>query len=159
VQPPHISKDLLIHICRSQVTHANASWNYEEREIDSCTGRRRCIRCIKLQGSFRTRVADYRALLRKTTYKDKASYASPSPCMWRECHDVKQRIFKLLVSFHKRATNYMALLLKNKTPYASPPPCNNCTHIQKSVDTHMHESRHTCKCVMADIRKERSWRV
>ena len=45
----------------------------------SHTGWRRCRGCLKLQVSFRKRVAGYRALLRKMTYKDKASYAS-SPC-------------------------------------------------------------------------------
>jgi len=46
----------------------------------SHTGWRRCIGCLKLQVSFRKRVADYRALLRKMTYKDKASYASSPSC-------------------------------------------------------------------------------
>ena len=37
---------------------------------------RRCIGCVKLQVSFRTRATYYRALLRKITYRDKVSYAS-----------------------------------------------------------------------------------
>ena len=34
-------------------------------------------------GCFRKRATCYRALLRKITYKDKASYASSPPCTWR----------------------------------------------------------------------------
>ena len=45
------------------------------------TGWRRCIGCLKLQVSFRKRAIIHRALLRKMTYKDKASYASLPPCM------------------------------------------------------------------------------
>ena len=44
------------------------------------TGWRRCIRCLKLQVSFHKSATNYRALLRKMTYKDKASYASSPPC-------------------------------------------------------------------------------
>jgi len=44
------------------------------------TGWRRCIGCLRLQVSFRKRTTNYRALLRKTTYKDKASYGSAPPC-------------------------------------------------------------------------------
>jgi len=43
------------------------------------------IRCLKLQVLFRKRATNCRALLRKTTYKDKASYGSSPPCMrWYE---------------------------------------------------------------------------
>jgi len=38
------------------------------------TGWRRCKGSLKLQISFSTRVADYRALLQKMTYKDEAFY-------------------------------------------------------------------------------------
>jgi len=44
------------------------------------TGWRRPIGCLKLQVIFRERAANYRALLRKITYKDKASYGSSLPC-------------------------------------------------------------------------------
>ena len=40
------------------------------------TGWRRCIGCLKLQVSFFKRASNYRALLRKMTSKDKASYGS-----------------------------------------------------------------------------------
>jgi len=45
------------------------------------TGWRRCIGCLKLQVSFRTRATNYRALLWKMTSKDKASCGSSPPCM------------------------------------------------------------------------------
>ena len=45
------------------------------------TGWRRCIGCLNLQVSFRKRATKYRALSRKMTSKDKASYASSPPCM------------------------------------------------------------------------------
>ena len=44
------------------------------------TGGRRCVGCLKLQVSFRKRATNNRALLRKITYKDTASYASSPPC-------------------------------------------------------------------------------
>ena len=44
------------------------------------TGWRRPIGCLKLQVNFRKRATNYRALLRKMTYKDKASYGSSPPC-------------------------------------------------------------------------------
>ena len=40
---------------------------------DTDTGWRRLIGCLKLQVIFRKRVTNYRALLRKVTYEDKAS--------------------------------------------------------------------------------------
>ena len=43
-------------------------------------GCRRCTGCATVQVSFRQRATNYRALLRKMTYKDKASRASSPPC-------------------------------------------------------------------------------
>ena len=43
------------------------------------TGWRRPIECLKLQVIFRKRATNYRALFRKTTYKDMASYGSLPP--------------------------------------------------------------------------------
>ena len=45
-------------------------------------GWRRPIGCLKLQVIFRKRATNYRALLRKMTYKDKGSYRSSPPCKW-----------------------------------------------------------------------------
>jgi len=46
----------------------------------ACTGWRRPIGCLKLQVIFCKRATNYRALLQKMTYQDKASYASLPPC-------------------------------------------------------------------------------
>ena len=46
------------------------------------TGWRRLIGSPKLQIIFHKRATKYRALLRKMTYKAKASYGSPPPCMY-----------------------------------------------------------------------------
>ena len=40
----------------------------------------RCIGCLKMQVSFGKRATNHRALLRKITYKDTASYDSTPPC-------------------------------------------------------------------------------
>ena len=44
------------------------------------TGWQRSIGCLTLQVIFRRRATNYRALLRKMTQKDKASYGSSPPC-------------------------------------------------------------------------------
>ena len=44
------------------------------------TGSRRLIGCLQLQVIFRRRATNYRAFLRKMTYKDKASYAASPSC-------------------------------------------------------------------------------
>jgi len=50
------------------------------KPVPTVAGRRRCVGCFKLQVCFRQRAINYRALLRKTNYKDKASYGSSPPC-------------------------------------------------------------------------------
>jgi len=57
------------------------------------TGRRRCIGRLKLQGSVRKRATNYRALLRKMTYKDKASHGSSPPCR-REREGARVRLIE-----------------------------------------------------------------
>jgi len=49
------------------------------------TGWPRPIGCLKLQVNFHKRASDYKALLRKMTYKDKASYGSSPPCIVNTC--------------------------------------------------------------------------
>jgi len=63
-----------------------------EIRLISFTGWRRCIGCLELQISFRKRATNFRALLRKITSKDKASYDSTPPCtalLHVECHSIK----------------------------------------------------------------------
>jgi len=45
------------------------------------TGWHRVIECLKLQVIDRKRATNYKALLRRMTYKDKASYYSTPPCI------------------------------------------------------------------------------
>ena len=47
------------------------------------TGWRRPIGCLKLHFIFCKRATNYRALLRKMTYEDKAAYDSTPPCTVR----------------------------------------------------------------------------
>jgi len=51
------------------------------------TGWRRLIGCLKLQVTFRKRASNYRALLRKMTCEDKASYYSTPRCTARSQGD------------------------------------------------------------------------
>jgi len=46
------------------------------------TGRPRPIGCLRLQVIFRKRTTNYRTLLQKMTYNDKASYGSSPPCIY-----------------------------------------------------------------------------
>jgi len=64
---------LLLHVKSHQITDASL--------IVQChTGWRRSIGCLKLQVSFPSRPTNYRALLWRMTYKDKASYGSSPLC-------------------------------------------------------------------------------
>ena len=49
-------------------------------------GFRRPIGCLKLQVTFRKRATKYRALVRKMTYKDRASYGSSPHCTHIHTH-------------------------------------------------------------------------
>jgi len=53
---------------------------YIARTMECDTGWRRLIGYLKLQVFFRKRATNYRSLLRKTTYNDKASCDSTPPC-------------------------------------------------------------------------------
>jgi len=120
------------------------------------TGWRRPIGCLISWITFRKRATNYRALLRKMTYKDKASYESSPPCRCStifprisclENHDdgveshVRENVItewqrligspKLQIIFHKRSTKYMSLLqkrtYKDKASYEVSPPCRCST--------------------------------
>ena len=61
------------------------------------TGWQRPIGCLKLQVIFRKRATNYRALLRKITYKDKAFYGSSSPCSkatFENCNRLEDRFLE-----------------------------------------------------------------
>ena len=60
---------------------------YNSTSTRNVTGWRRLIGCLKLQVIFRKRATNYRALLRKMTCKDKASYDSiPSCTLYSSLH-------------------------------------------------------------------------
>jgi len=63
----HLHVTYLSHVGLNHATH---------------TGWRRCIGCVQLQVSFHKRATNYRSLLQKMTYEDKASYASSPPCVY-----------------------------------------------------------------------------
>jgi len=63
-----------------------AVWPNLVNQIPWCWGKwyegwRRFIGCLEVQVIFRKRATNYRALLWKMTYEDKASYDSTPPCM------------------------------------------------------------------------------
>jgi len=60
------------------------------------TSRRRPIGCLKLQVISHKRANNYRALLRKMTYKDKASHDSTPPCT----HPCTSRTLYLYIHLH-----------------------------------------------------------
>jgi len=67
---PYIHTHLYIHLSLYLPTHVYVyRW-------------RRLIGCLQSQVIFRTRANNYWALLRKMTYKDKASYDSTPPCTY-----------------------------------------------------------------------------
>jgi len=86
------------------------SWNKRKTVFSffqrKSRGWRRCIGCLKLQVIFRKRATNSRALWRKMTYKDKASYASspPSRGKWHETREEQE--ITSLVSFEKKQFEY-----------------------------------------------------
>jgi len=64
----------------SSITQISPKRNCLRMHPCLCTGWQRPIGCLKLQAIFRKRANNYRALLRKMTNIDKASYDSTAPC-------------------------------------------------------------------------------
>jgi len=56
-----------------------------QRELQGGTGWQRPIGCLKLQVIFRKRATNHRALLRKISHEDEASYDSWPPCIHIRC--------------------------------------------------------------------------
>ena len=77
--PPRIETDWNVW---KDVAACMSFWGYACSTTWYCnTGWRRLIGSPKLQIIFHKRATKYRALLRKMTYKDKASYESSPPCI------------------------------------------------------------------------------
>jgi len=66
--------DAYLHVCIHQYPF------HISKSCILCTGQRSPIGCLKLQVIFRKRATSYRALLRKITCKDKASYGCSLHC-------------------------------------------------------------------------------
>ena len=135
------------------------------------TGWWRPIGCVKLQVSFRKRATNYRALLRKMTYKDKATCASPPTCSrhhfqwgWKWpicfCHVlgwVRREGGGVQWTFAQ--LNWFILLKKcGWCEFVHVLPgvditlkvCNSvCAHTHTHIHTHTntHTHKHTCICV------------
>ena len=76
---------------------------YSSRYIH--TGWRKPIRCLKLHIIFCKRATNYRALLRKKTYKDMAFYDSTQPCTYNHiythiCRYQSPNVHKFLMNMH-----------------------------------------------------------
>ena len=82
------------HVTQLKIKDPSGTWRVCSKPSESfsditgftgvCNGDtewRRLIGSPKFQIIFHKRATNYRALLRKMTYKDKASYASPQACM------------------------------------------------------------------------------
>jgi len=83
------------------------------------TGWRRPAGCLKLPVIFRKRATNYRALLRKMPYKDKASYDSTPPCMShvaratsRKCMRIHSVIFVHATSGQRSDDKILGLFCK-----------------------------------------------
>jgi len=76
------------------------------------TGWRRPLRCLKLQVIVRKRATNYRALLQKMTYEDKASYESTPPCTcMRTSHAIgwaRQELHTFLTRFSHVSHTFLA---------------------------------------------------
>ena len=92
-----IGDSIVSHTSKRHVTFISTSRHVSIRHVTThicmshtrlLTGRQKFIGCPKSQVIFRERATNYRALLRKMTYKDKASYGSSPPCI----HEVPQNM-------------------------------------------------------------------
>ena len=91
---------LCVHLCVNFGTRVGM---YEFTWMFTCIGWRRPIGCLKLRIIFRKRATNCRALLRKMTYEDKASYDSAPPCM----HSV---LSQLVVFLRVRVRVYICIV-------------------------------------------------
>ena len=132
------NKRVMSHIQKSHVTH---------------TGWRRPIGCLKLQVIVHKRTTNYRALLRKMNYKDKASCDSTSPCT--------ASLPPLPPSFGNwvNTSSHIYRLVSSYVPMSHDTRVNeSChtyewvmSHMWMSHVTHMNESCHTYEWVMSHM--------
>ena len=110
------------------------------------TGWRRPIGCLLLQVMFLKRAINSRALLRKMTYKDKASYGSSPPCT-RITHI--QRVWQNMLQNNTETRSVAVYVHK----YVR-------TQTHKHIHTHMyvytHTHTHTYVCIPPILRERRN---
>jgi len=116
------------------------------------TGWRRRRGCLKLQVIFRKRATNYRALLRKITYRDKASYDSTPPCSKSNTSILQTHfhIWHLLTNILKknRIATYTTLAAG---VFFGGSSMGQCVWVYMStliyMHTHIHMYKYTYKCV------------
>jgi len=120
----------------------------------SDTRRRRPMGCLKLQVIFRKRATNYRALLRKMTYGNKASYGSSPPCtahlFWKEfcIHLLRSNVAK---SWAKR--------IKANKPNVSTHEVKKIFASQMRVRIILNHPSHAIDAIMIHKNTPMSWRV
>ena len=119
----HTYEWVMSRVRMSHATHMNESCHTHERVLShrprASTGWQRLTVCLKLQVIFHKRATNYKALLRKMTYKDKAYYDSTPPCNNDGNLVIHVSICKWVISHVWKMT------YKDKAYYDSTPPCNN----------------------------------
>jgi len=76
---------IYIYVLYISPTYIFTAYTYLRHICSLAIGWQGTIRCLKMQVSFRKRTTNYRALLRKETYEDKASCRCSPPCIYITC--------------------------------------------------------------------------
>ena len=94
------------------------------------------IRCLKLQDYFRT----YKALLRKMTYKGKASYASSPPCaiLYTSSANICNSHTILYALYLSLSLSHAHMMIVTHTD-----TIHTHTHTHTNTNTHTHTHMHT----------------
>ena len=141
--------------------HVTQSYVWRDSRIrvtKTHTGWRRPIACLKLRVSFRKRATNYRALLRKMTFTDKASYGSWPPCMcnltwlFHSCHVTVSYVWRDSL-IHVTKLTHMCQWLTHM--------CQRLTHMCQQL-THMcvrltHMCDVTCAWLSCDTMLRVTW--
>jgi len=105
------------HQCKKKKSHTST---HPHTHYDT----RRCIGFFKLQVIFRKRATNCRALLRKITYEDKASYGFAPPCTWESVSGcvfmdiyILLRVYTLVLQQHCCVWTYICILFTSVYMY------------------------------------------
>jgi len=137
----------------SHATRTNESYHIHEwvksNTWMSHTKWPRPVGCLKLQVIFRQRATKYRALLRKMTYKDKASHGSSTPCM-THMNDVRYT-YEWVMSHIEWVMSHIRMSHVTRMNAS----CHTyewvMSHMWMSHVTHMNESCHAYEWVMSHM--------